>query len=93
MVLKRFGTMLLAALLVLSLLPAAALAARNETRVAEEMDMPAIIESKDADGTVNVYHWWTAGGEKDAIESVVDGFSNISAGFVSEGVPCRSGCG
>ena len=77
MVLKRFGTMLLAALLVLSLLPAAALAARNEKRVAEEMDMPAIIESKDADGTVNVYHWWTAGGEKDAIESVVDGFSNI----------------
>lgn len=23
-----------------------------------------------------MYHWWTAGGEKDAIESVVDGFSN-----------------
>lgn len=27
-----------------------------------------------AKGTVNVYHWWTAGGEKDAIESVIDEF-------------------
>lgn len=43
---------------------------------ADQMDIPAIIEAKDAEGTVNVYHWWTAGGEKDAIESVVDGFSN-----------------
>ena len=31
---------------------------------ADQMDIPAIIEAKDAEGTVNVYHWWTAGGEK-----------------------------
>lgn len=76
MVLKRFGVLALSAVLALGLLPTGALAARNEKMDADTMDIPAIIEAKDADGTVNVYHWWTAGGEKDAIESVVDGFSD-----------------
>ena len=76
MTLRKLGAMVLAAVLAAGLLPAGALAARNEKMDADQMDIPAIIEAKDAEGTVNVYHWWTAGGEKDAIESVVDGFSN-----------------
>ena len=39
-----------------------------------ELDIPATLEDDAAEGTVNVYHWWTAGGEKDAIEAVIDGF-------------------
>lgn len=76
MKLKKLGALALAGVLALSLLPMGALAAKNEKRNADEMDMPAIIQDANAEGTVNVYHWWTAGGEKDAIESVVDGFSN-----------------
>ena len=76
MKLKKLGALALAGVLALGLLPTGALAAKNEKRNADEMDMPAIIQDTNAEGTVNVYHWWTAGGEKDAIESVVDGFSN-----------------
>ena len=65
MTLRKLGAMVLAAVLAAGLLPAGALAARNEKMDADQMDIPAIIEAKDAEGTVNVYHWWTAGGEKD----------------------------
>ena len=77
MVLKRFGALALSAVLALGLLPAGALAARNEKMDADTMDIPAIIEAKDADGTVNVYHWWTAGW----FGMCIDGFvvSNDSA--------------
>ena len=47
-----------------------ALAAEKVT----EYDAAALIEDTAAEGSVNVYHWWTAGGEKDAIESVISGF-------------------
>jgi glucose/mannose transport system substrate-binding protein len=65
----------LALVLMLSL-PMGAMAAKNEKRDAADMDIPAILADTAAKGTASVYHWWTAGGEKDAIESVVDGFKD-----------------
>lgn len=65
---KKLLLMLLA--LALMLTPFTALAAEKLT----EYDAAALIEDTAAEGSVNVYHWWTAGGEKDAIESVISGF-------------------
>lgn len=65
---KKLLLMLLA--LALMLTPLTALAAEKVT----EYDAAALIEDTAAEGSVNVYHWWTAGGEKDAIESVISGF-------------------
>ncbi len=47
---------------------------KNQAVDASELDMKAIIENKEYKGKGSVYHWWTAGGEKDAIEAIVDGF-------------------
>lgn len=74
---KRTIALFLAALTALS--PLGALAARNEKRLAEEMDIPAIIEATDEKGAASVYHWWTAGGEKDAIEAIIAGFGETYA--------------
>ena len=76
MKLKKMAARALALALALGTLPIGALAAKNEKKDAATMDTPAIIEDTGAKGTVNVYHWWTAGGEKDAIQSVVEGFSD-----------------
>lgn len=72
MKLKRAAALVLA----LCTIASGALAAKNEKKDAANMDIPAILEDAQAKGTVNVYHWWTAGGEKDAVESVVAGFSD-----------------
>lgn len=77
MKLKKLCALALAAALAVSAFPLSALAAKNEKKNADEMDIPAILEDTEEKGTVNVYHWWTAGGEKDAIESVVDGFKEV----------------
>ena len=77
MKLKKLCALALAAALAVSAFPLSALAAKNPKKNADEMDIPAILEDVDEKGTVNVYHWWTAGGEKDAIESVVDGFKEV----------------
>ena len=77
MKLRRLAALALCGVMALSALPAGALAARREKMNADDMDIPAILEDTQAGGTVNVYHWWTAGGEKDAIESVVDGFKDV----------------
>lgn len=47
-------------------------AAKNEKIT--ELDVPAVIQDTESSNTVSAYHWWTAGGEKDAIESVIAGF-------------------
>ena len=73
---RKLGALVMAGVLALCTLPVTALAAKNEKKSADDMDIPAIIEDTESKGTVNVYHWWTAGGEKDAIESVIDVFSN-----------------
>lgn len=39
-------------------------------------DVAAIIGNTNATGVLNVYHWWTAGGEKEAIEAALQIFRN-----------------
>ena len=70
-----------------------ALAARNEKLSADTMDIPAIIEDTAATGTANVYHWWTAGGEKDAIEAIIAGFSNTYTGIEAKSNAIPGGAG
>lgn len=77
MKLRRLAALALCGVMALSALPAGALAAKREKKNANDMDIPAILQDTQDSGTVNVYHWWTAGGEKDAIESVVDGFKDV----------------
>ena len=76
MKLRKLASLVLAGTLALTALPGTSLAAKREKLNAEDMDFPAILQTTDEKGTVNVYHWWTAGGEKDAIESVVKGFTD-----------------
>ena len=71
MKLKKFGALLLTGVLAITSLTTSAFAAKREKRSADDIDFAAVLEDTSAKGTVNVYHWWTAGGEKDAIESVV----------------------
>lgn len=79
MKLKRLCALALAAVMTVSILPMSAMAAKNPKMNADEMDIAAILEDTSDKGTANVYHWWTAGGEKDAIESIVDGFKDVYA--------------
>ncbi len=74
MKLKKLAALLLAGALTVSALPVTALAAKREKVDAETIDFAAVLEDTSAKGSASVYHWWTAGGEKDAIESVIDGF-------------------
>ncbi len=62
---------------VMALTATGALAAKREKVDASTLDFKAIIEDTSTKGSASVYHWWTAGGEKDAIESVVDGFKDV----------------
>lgn len=93
MKLKKLGALALAGVLALSALPAGALAAKREKRSAEDIDFAAVLEDTDAKGTVNVYHWWTAGGEKDAIESVIDGFKSAYTGVKAKSNAIPGGAG
>ncbi len=72
MKLKKLIALLLT--VVLCCTAVSALAAKNPKINADDLNFEAIIDDTEAEGTVNVYHWWTAGGEKDAIESVVTAF-------------------
>ena len=72
MKMKKWLALLLAAVLMMS--ATSALAAKNPKIDADDLDFEDIIEDTEAEGAANVYHWWTAGGEKDAIESVVSTF-------------------
>lgn len=76
MKLRKICAFMLTGALALSTFPMSAMAAKGEKKSAEDMDIPSILEQTEEKGTVNVYHWWTAGGEKDAIESVVDDFTD-----------------
>lgn len=39
-----------------------------------DLDMGKLISETEATGVLNVYHWWTAGGEKEAIEAAIEVF-------------------
>lgn len=77
MKLKKICSLVLAGVMACGALSTSALAAKNEKMNADDMDIAAILEDTEEKGTANVYHWWTAGGEKDAIESVVGGFTDV----------------
>ena len=67
---KKILSLILMALLALSALTPAL--AANEA--VTEVDVAAVLADTETGGDVNVYHWWTAGGEKEAIETVITGF-------------------
>lgn len=71
---KSILSLCLALILLLGMLPTGALAAKNQK--VESLDIPAVLADTDTNGKVNVYHWWTAGGEKEAIEAVISGFQS-----------------
>ena len=75
MKMKKWLALLLAAVFALSI--TGAYAGKNPKIDAADLNFEAVIDDTEAEGTVNVYHWWTAGGEKDAIESVVSEFGEI----------------
>ena len=68
---KKLLSLVMALVLVLSL-GSTALAAKNKKIT--ELDIPAVLADTKSKGKVNVYHWWTAGGEKQAIEEIIDGY-------------------
>lgn len=90
--LKKVGALVLTGAMTLSAV-SPALAARNAKLNADEMDIPAIIEDTAASGTANIYHWWTAGGEKDAIESIINGFSGVYNGINAKSNAIPGGAG
>lgn len=73
---KKLISLCLALTLLLTM-GSSALAAKNKKIT--ELDIPAVLADTDAKGKVNVYHWWTAGGEKQAIEAVIGGFEGTYA--------------
>ncbi len=88
---KKWIALLLAVLLAVSC--TSALAAKNPKINADDLNFEAIIDDTEAEGTVNIYHWWTAGGEKDAIESVVTEFSGIYENIDAKSNPIPGGAG
>ena len=68
---KKLIALCLALVLVLSM-GSTALAAKNKK--ISGLDTNAVLSDVKTKGKVNVYHWWTAGGEKQAIEAIINGF-------------------
>lgn len=73
---KRMLCLTLAAL-ALALAPISASAAKNQK--VESVDFAKVLSDTDTKDKVNVYHWWTAGGEKEAINAVINGFEGAYA--------------
>ena len=92
MALKKLAVLALALVMALSLMPAGALA-DNEKIDADDLDFEEIIEDTEAEGSFMVYHWWTAGGEKDAIESVINHFSDRYPDSTANSNPVPGGAG
>ena len=68
---KKLISLCLALVLILSL-GSTALAAKNKK--VTELDIPAVLADVKTKGKANIYHWWTAGGEKQAIQEIIKGF-------------------
>ena len=88
---KRKILIFISAMLCLCMLFSMTAMAKNEKIT--ELDVAAELENTDASGTVNVYHWWTAGGEKDAIDAVIAGFTEdyTSSSAKSNAIPGGAG--
>lgn len=89
MKMKRILPLVLALLLMLA--PMGALADKNQK--VEAVDAAAVLSDQAATGKFNVYHWWTAGGEKEAIEAAIAGFKALYPGVepVSNAIPGGAG--
>ena len=63
------------------------------TNLALARDIVAIVEDTSASGRFDVYHWWTAGGEKEAIDTAIAVFQARYPGLevVSNAVPGGAG--
>ena len=69
---KKILAFILALVLAMGAMPA--LAAKNAK--VESVDVAAVLADTDTKGKTNIYHWWTAGGEKEAIEAIIDGYES-----------------
>jgi len=60
---------------------------------AGEQDIASVVANTRATGVLNVYHWWTAGGEKEAIEAAIDVFRSHypNVYVVSNAIPGGAG--
>jgi multicomponent Na+:H+ antiporter subunit D len=87
---KKFVALMLALVMVLSL-GSTAMAAKNKKIT--DLDIAAVLEDVKSKGKINVYHWWTAGGEKQAIEAIIDGCEDTYAkqDAKSNAIPGRAG--
>lgn len=72
---RKLACLMLALIGLAGLWPAPALAARNQK--VEAIDFAAVLNDTASKDKVNVYHWWTAGGEKEAINAVINGFQAV----------------
>lgn len=56
-------------------------------------DVLAVIEDESATGEFDVYHWWTAGGEREAIETAISVFEERYSGVnaISNAIPGGAG--
>lgn len=68
---KKFLAMMLAVVMVLGM-ASGALAAKNKKIT--ELDIAATLADVTTKGKTNVYHWWTAGGEKEAVQAIIKGY-------------------
>lgn len=69
---KKLLTMMLAVVLVLGMMPGA-MAAKNKKIT--DLDVAATLADVTTKGKTNVYHWWTAGGEKEAVQAIINGYT------------------
>ena len=88
---KRKFIISICALLVCSMMFTMTAMAKNEKIT--ELDIAAELQNTEASGTVNVYHWWTAGGEKDAIDAVIAGFQEDYSGSSAKSNAIPGGAG
>lgn len=88
---KKIVCFALLVVLMLTVGPQGALAARNQK--VESVDFQNVLADESAKGAANVYHWWTAGGEKEAINAIISGmkerFPSVNAKDV--GIPGGAG--
>lgn len=61
--------------------------------IAQENGIEGVLNDTDAGGELNIYHWWTAGGEKEAIDSAINIFREKypNVKVVSNGIPGGAG--
>lgn len=90
---KKVWALALAVMLLVCALPTSSLAAKGKKVDADTLNLAEIVQDTQTKGTANIYHWWTAGGEKQAIQSVVDDFKNVYSKVKAKSNPIPGGAG